>query len=54
VSNKQSPQTESQPRGQVMNKNTIFVGVDVYKNSIDVALALMPAAKEMCDSMAFS
>jgi transposase len=31
--------TKPQPRRQIMKKNTIFVGLDVHKNSISVALA---------------
>jgi transposase len=33
------PNTEPKPRRQVMKNNSIFVGMDVHKNSIDIAIA---------------
>jgi hypothetical protein len=33
------PNTEPKPRRQAMKDNSIFIGMDVHKNSIDIATA---------------
>jgi hypothetical protein len=37
-----NPNTEPKPRRQVMKDNSTFIGMDVHKNSIDIAIAQRP------------
>jgi hypothetical protein len=34
-----NPNTEPKPRRQVMKEHSTFIGMDVHKNSIDIAIA---------------
>jgi hypothetical protein len=40
LASRRESKTEPKPRRQVMKKNIMYVGLDVHKNSIEVALTL--------------